>query len=114
MNLEQYLAIHQRLCDDARALSIRKNHDYAGADGATPFRNFERCESLGICTTTAGFLVRMTDKFSRLVEFSKSGVFAVRDEVLEDTMIDLINYAILLYAYELHRRAAHDDHHRLE
>lgn len=114
MTRDEYLRMHKALCAEALELSIRKNHDYAGSDGASPFANFERCELLGICTTTRGFLVRLTDKLSRLIEFSRSGTFAVRDESLRDTVLDVINYVCLLYAYETDRRSSHDDHHRLE
>jgi hypothetical protein len=104
MTLDEYIEIHQRLCDEARELSKAKNHDYAGAGGAFPFANFERCEMLGVTTTTRGFLVRMTDKLSRIIEFARTGTFAVQDEKLEDTIKDLINYACLLYAYEQDRK----------
>lgn len=105
MTTQEYLEIHQRLCDEARALSKLKNHDYAGSSGTSPFANFELCEILGIATTTRGFLVRMSDKFRRISEFAKSGTFQVEDEKLEDTIKDLINYACLLYAWEQERKA---------
>jgi hypothetical protein len=54
---------------------------------------------MGICKTEAGMLVRMTDKMSRLSSFLESGKFEVADESLEDTTLDIINYAVLLYAY---------------
>jgi hypothetical protein len=108
MTLKEYLELHRRLCDEARDLSARKNHDYAGADGRDPFANFRSCELLGVTTTTRGFLVRMTDKIRRIVEFSRSGTFAVTDEKLEDTIKDLINYACLLYAYEQARKESVD------
>jgi hypothetical protein len=41
----------------------------------------------------------MTDKISRLITFAKNGRFEVVDEALKDTIVDLINYSILLYAY---------------
>jgi hypothetical protein len=43
----------------------------------------------------------MTDKLSRLSSYAKRGTFSVADEQLKDTCIDLINYTILLYAWEL-------------
>jgi hypothetical protein len=99
MNREQYLEYHRLLCDEARKLSERKNHDYAGKGGEQPFANFQRCEALGICSTERGFLVRMTDKMSRLASFCDAGKFAVADEKVRDTCIDLINYTALLLAY---------------
>ena len=99
MNRQQYIDFHKALCDEARSLSERKNHDYAGRGGEEPFANFKRCESLGICTTERGFLVRMTDKMSRLSSFAEAGKFQVSDEKLRDTCMDLINYTALLLAY---------------
>ena len=99
MNREQYLRYHQIMCDEARRLSERKNHDYAGKGGEQPFANFQRCEALGICSTERGFLVRMTDKMSRLASFAEAGKFQVADEKVRDTCIDLINYTVLLLAY---------------
>jgi hypothetical protein len=77
----------------------KKNHDYSGKSGTEPFANFTRAESMGITTTEKGLLVRMLDKMSRLSSFTDSGEFMVEDEKLQDTIIDMINYSILLYAY---------------
>ena len=77
-----------------------KNHDYSGGrDSSDPFLNFTRVEKLGIADTKIGFLVRMTDKMSRLITFTHNGTFKTKDEALLDTIMDLINYSILLYAY---------------
>lgn len=99
MNREDLLNIHETLCNKSRALMRKKNADYAGGRGVEPFANFTRCESMGICKTEAGMLVRMTDKMSRLSSFLEAGKFEVADESLEDTTLDIINYAVLLYAF---------------
>lgn len=99
MNTERLLATHDTLCEKARAIMVKKNHDYAGASGETPFRNFEACELLGITTTEQGFLVRMTDKFRRLVTFVVDGELKVEGEMLDDTLLDLINYCVLFAAH---------------
>ena len=44
-------------------------------------------------------LVRITDKLSRLSSFAESGKLAVENESFEDTIIDVINYMVLFYAY---------------
>jgi hypothetical protein len=99
MHRDDLLAYHKELCDRAFSLMQRKNADYAGRGGDEPFANFTRCEAMGICQTEAGMLVRMTDKMSRLSSFVESGTLAVKDESVEDTCLDLINYSVLFYAY---------------
>lgn len=99
MNREDYLKFHQDFTAKALALSKNKNADYAGADGSRPFANFERAEAMGICSTEQGFLVRMTDKLSRLATFSNTGKLQVTNESAEDTLLDVVNYAVLLAAY---------------
>ena len=55
---------------------------------------------MGICNTEQGFMVRITDKMSRLSSFLDSGKMHVKDESFHDTVIDVINYMVLLAAYE--------------
>ena len=68
VNRAELLQIHSEVCNKARRLMERKNHDYSGGDNQNdPFLNFTRVEKLGITSTEQGFLVRMTDKVSRLI-----------------------------------------------
>ena len=76
-----------------------KNRDYAGNDGKEPFANFTRVESMGICSTEQGFMTRITDKMSRLSSFIDAGKMHVKDESFNDTVIDVINYMVLLSAF---------------
>ena len=99
MNREALLKLHDELTLEARKLMKKKNHDYAGAGGEAPFANFTRCEAMGITSTERGFLVRMVDKISRLSSYFESKELAVEDESLRDTILDVLNYAVLLYAY---------------
>ena len=97
---EELLDMHKKLCIAAEHLMARKNHDYSGGkDSEDPFLNFTRVEKLGITDTKRGFLVRLTDKISRLITFVDTGIYEVSDEKVEDTILDLINYTILFYAY---------------
>ena len=77
----------------------KKNHDYAGKGGETPFANFERCEAMGVCSTEKGFLVRVIDKVSRLSTFVDAGKLKVDNESYEDAVLDIINYMILFSGY---------------
>ena len=100
MNRRELLEMHDLLSSEAKALMATKNHDYSGGkEESRPFLNFTRLEDMGVCTTEKGLLVRMTDKMSRMSTFSESGEFMVEDESLRDTVLDMINYSILLYAY---------------
>lgn len=82
-----------------------KNEDYAGTVSDDAFANFTRVEVLGIASTEQGFLTRMTDKVCRVISFVQRGVLSVKDETVEDTLIDLANYALLMAAYIKSRRA---------
>ena len=105
MNRSELLKLHGELCTEAQLLMERKNHDYAGGRHENiPFANFTRVEAMGIATTEKGFLVRLTDKMSRLSTFSQEGHFSVGDESLRDTILDVINYSILLYGYVQSKR----------
>ena len=94
------MSLHQEVCAAAYKLMVLKNADYSGGElGTNPFLNFTRCEAMGICSTEKGFLVRLTDKMSRLSTFCDTGIFKVTDEKLNDTIQDIINYAVLFLAY---------------
>ena len=73
-----------------------KAKDYAKSDD--PYSNFRMCEELGICSVEEGFLVRMSDKLSRLAQLTKKEA-DVKDESMEDTCMDLAVYAIRLLNY---------------
>lgn len=79
----------------------RKNSDYA--KDTDPFRNFRAHGLLGIS-------VRMQDKVSRLTSFSERGELSVVEESVRDTVLDLVNYAVLYYGYMLdtQEKTAHE------
>jgi hypothetical protein len=91
MTREILFGLHNELCQNARATMQRKNADYAHESDV--FRNFRMFGAFGI-------LVRMSDKLSRLRTFEERNEFSVSDESLRDTIEDLINYAVILYAYK--------------
>ena len=87
----------------AKSLCDNKNIDYA--QQKEPFSNFEMVESLKICDTPTGILVRISDKIARIANLLKrKGEKAVKDEKLEDTMLDLINYSIILLSYYMYEQ----------
>lgn len=99
MTRDELLRYHNEICKSAQELMALKNKDYAGSEGNEPFANFTRVESMGICTTEQGFLTRITDKMSRLSSFIHAGKMNVEDESFNDTVIDVINYMVLLSAF---------------
>lgn len=79
-------------------VTIQKNADYTG-DNPDAFWNFMLGEHMGVGTTEQGFLFRMTDKMSRIIGIVRTGVTKVKDETIEDTLIDLANYCLLMAGY---------------
>lgn len=82
----------------AKELMKCKNHDYA--DTSDPFLNFRMCEQAQLCSTLIGMLVRLGDKVSRFENLSiKKKEQKVKDESIEDTLLDIINYCVLIISY---------------
>ena len=69
-----------------------KNHDYAGDED--PLRNFRMCEQFGV-SMEKGILIRLTDKLSRIARLLDNPAY-VKDESIEDTLIDTVNYSMIL------------------
>jgi len=94
MSIPHFSDYIQRMVD----LENRKGHDYASVED--PFKNFLECENLQICSAEKGILVRMADKITRVSNLlEKNEAAQVADEKLDDTLIDLANYAIILACY---------------
>lgn len=87
----------------AKSLCDNKNIDYAQQQ--EPFSNFQMVEALKICETSTGILVRISDKIARIANLLKrNGQIAVSEEKLEDTMLDLINYSVILLSYYMYEQ----------
>ena len=86
----------EKYLQECKELLLRKNHDYTSGD---PFENFRTVSRYGI-KPVDGFIVRMNDKVQRLnnLIFERKENL-VKNESIEDTIMDLINYTILLYSY---------------
>lgn len=72
-----------------------KNADYATGDD--PFANFRMSSLVGIPVERA-ILMRMCDKMARMSNLWDKEA-QVTDESIEDTILDLCNYANILLAY---------------
>lgn len=73
-------------------LHASKNHDYART--ADPLSNLKECETFGI-PAWKGALVRITDKFSRIVQLAAGKNPRVKSEAITDTLMDMAVYALL-------------------
>lgn len=88
---EDYLREFKDLTARMLEITTKKNNDYGGV--SDPFKNFRDFGELGL-------LVRMSDKFARLrTAIAERRDFEVSDESVEDTCVDLANYALLLLCY---------------
>ena len=97
MRVDAYLELHKALCDRAREITKAKGHDYSGADDT--LANLKAVAALGLCSAEKGVLVRLCDKFKRLSRLVGDGAAPqVKDESVEDTILDMLNYLILLAA----------------
>ena len=81
---------------EALETSRRKNNDYGGSDG-NPYANFFNSTIVGV-SVEKGILVRMMDKVSRISTLLEKEA-QVKDEAIEDTLQDLINYTGILKSY---------------
>lgn len=82
---ENNIGIHKELCDYIHNLYITKNNDYGNSVSDT-FNKF------GI----DAYLVRMYDKINRVYSLTRNNAERkVEDEKIEDTLLDLANYAMI-------------------
>ncbi len=79
------------------AIAVRKNNDYAGEKTTDPFKNIRGSELVGVSPDRA-ILVRVMDKISRVSNLLSQDN-AVKDESIDDTIKDIINYMGILRSY---------------
>ena len=73
-----------------------KNHDYSGDNADDPMKNFNISAQVVGITPEQGILVRMVDKINRLGTAFSGAELKVKDETIEDTLGDLINYSAIV------------------
>lgn len=104
MTQEEYLKEFEAITKKMLEITKAKNSDYTGTSG-DPFKNFKIVEDAGICSTEQGFLTRMMDKLARINSFVQKGALEVKDESVEDTLLDLANYSILFRCFLKSKRS---------
>ena len=87
--------VDEVMFNNALSLMEKKNHDYAIDEDR--LSNLRYCQQIGLCPMGLGILIRMADKQSRLNNL-KTKEAKVKDESTTDTLLDIINYSVLLYA----------------
>ena len=95
MTKEHFLQDIQKTYSDGFELLKRKNADYASTND--PYQNFRFAEIVGVPIERA-ILVRMSDKLARISNILTKPA-EVKDETIEDTLLDLINYTAILKVY---------------
>ena len=108
-SLEEVVKFRQEMYESSMALVTKKGQDYcrdAHETGDTLF-NLRVSELLGITPSTEeGILVRLSDKFMRLISLTKPGREAmVKEESVLDTIRDIHNYTDYLGLIWSQRRA---------
>ena len=99
MKGKEFVEFHKKTVLRMNEICKAKNQDYSGGPNVDAFNNFKMVEKMGICTAEQGFLVRMVDKMMRINNITKSGFASVKDESVQDTLMDLANYSILMMGY---------------
>ena len=92
---EQLFEVHAKTFESALAIIKKKNADYGASDDA--LRNFRFVEQLGI-PMEIGIITRIADKLARIGKIITTGKQEVLDETVQDTIVDIINYLIILKA----------------
>jgi hypothetical protein len=94
MTRDELFQLHEDICRRALVIMRHKSADYAS--GTDPFANFKRGEILGFASAEEGLMLRVIDKISRISTFLKKGELKVGNETVQDSILDVINYMILL------------------
>jgi len=94
MNRAELFELHKETCERGLELMRKKNRDYAH-DESSPFTNLRGSAVVGV-NPLQGVLVRCIDKFSRITTFIEKGDLLVVNESVEDSIVDIINYMVIL------------------
>ena len=82
--IEPNVARHYVICQKLNSVYKAKNHDYGDSFGDT-------FKKLGIISA----VTRLSDKMNRLMSLAVAHDAQVKDEKIEDTLLDMANYAIM-------------------
>lgn len=91
--------------EEMRKIHEVKNHDYSPED---EFGNFAESEKVGV-EDWKGAFVRLQDKYTRACNLIRGKEQKVKDEALEDTLLDLANYAVIVLCLLQNRETARSE-----
>ncbi len=77
------IKVHKEICDRLHDTYVAKNADYGDSFAKVRAKYPE------------AILIRLEDKMSRLEQLMQHGNRQVKDESVEDTLMDLANYCIM-------------------
>jgi hypothetical protein len=78
-----------------KSIMGNKSHDYS--EDKDILSNFKMTDVLFGVPAYTGVLIRMSDKVSRIQNITAKGSNKVKDESMQDTLLDLANYSLLFY-----------------
>lgn len=84
LHIDTKVAQHYAICQKLNSVYKAKNHDYGDSFGDT-------YKKLGIISA----VTRLSDKMNRLMSLAVNHDAQVKDEKIEDTLLDMANYAIM-------------------
>nr|DAZ67925.1 MAG TPA: Nucleotide modification associated domain 1 [Caudoviricetes sp.] len=84
LHIEPKVIRHRAICQKLNQVYKAKNHDYGDSFSDT-------YKKLGIISA----VTRLSDKMNRLMSLAVSHDAQVKDEKIEDTLLDMANYAIM-------------------
>mgnify|MGYP004531100551 FL=1 len=84
LHIDPKVASHYAICQKLNQVYKAKNHDYGDSFGDT-------YKKLGIISA----VTRLSDKMNRLMSLAVAHDTQVKDEKIEDTLLDMANYAIM-------------------
>lgn len=99
------MQVNNKLLQKRLELRAKKNADYARE--GDPYWNFRLVEEMTDIPAWVGVYIRLLDKVSRIGTFIRNRYVGMKvdDEKVEDTLMDLCNYADIMYElYEIWRR----------
>jgi len=99
MNQAEYLKAFKETIELMYKITEAKNKDYSWEESVDAFANFRVVEKFWIATVEQWFITRMSDKFIRIINLIKQWKNFVEWEKVDDTLLDLANYAILFRLY---------------